>query len=959
MNDIYMLIIAGLMLAAEHVAAQDQEFSVPSVCNPEDCTYRAAWKILSEEAVEFSVSAKVSIGRWAGIGFSREGLMVGSDAVVGWATQSGAPMLTDRFLMGKSPDQVPVDSINNVEMTSFSAQDGMLKYSFIRPIVSTDTADINLDKCIFLIFAWDGVGGPGVEIRKHEFKTRTSEKICFDMPKPMPNPAPQPMPRPVPRQMPKPISKPMPKPAPKPMPRPVPRQMPKPISKPMPKPAPQPMPRPVPRQMPRPVPRQMPKPISKPMPKPAPQPMPRPVPRPMPKPISQPMPKPMPDDKNRGLIVTSCSLKKCQQNSLCTMEHGLARCYCKPDFPMDKYGNCRKGNDMSMMDKCKHVRCGEYEECHQDTGSCKCMKDYYMIDGRCQRGNDMTMMDKCKHVQCGEYAECHEDTGSCKCMKDYYMMDGRCQRGNDMTMMDKCKHVRCGEYAECHVDTGSCKCMKDYYMIDGRCQRAHNMKMDKCNNVRCGDYAECHKDTGSCICRRGYLMMDGICRIIGPGRKPTMPDGDRSRFGEHRSMANKCKNVRCGDHAECHGDTGSCICMRGYHMTDGICRKGPARKPTMPDDDKSRFGNGMRKDKCKNVRCGDYEECHKDTGSCICMRGYHMTDGICRKGEHRSMMNKCKNVRCGDYAECHEDTGSCICMRGYHMTDGICRKGEHRSMMNKCKNVKCDDYAECHKDTGTCKCMRGYHYRDGGCKRTAPTKKCAGHKCPLHAMCHSGKCKCQIGYLMSASKRCMVVASSGRHLCGNRYCPEHAGCIDNYCRCKNGYYMKDGKCKMLSTKNCGDHICRLHAMCHSGKCQCKSGYTMSSSKTCIARHLQFGMCKMKCHEYSHCNMHGKCQCNTGYIEHGGKCIKIHRMCMGKACYENAHCNYMKRCQCDNGYKEHAGTCKKMVMSKKSCLGRCGEHGDLRIGKCSCHPWCPRYPGVCCKDYHDKCVARNG
>nr|XP_039271453.1 tenascin-X-like isoform X8 [Styela clava] len=778
MKDIYMLIIAGLMLAAEHVAAQDQEFSVPSVCNPEDCTYRAAWKILSEEAVEFSVSAKVSIGRWAGIGFSREGLMVGSDAVVGWATQSGAPMLTDRFLMGKSPDQVPVDSINNVEMTSFSAQDGMLKYSFIRPILSTDTADINLDKCIFLIFAWDGVGGPGVEIRKHEFKSRTSEKICFDMPKPMPNPAPQPMPRPVPRQMPKPISKPMPKPAP----------------------------------MPRPVPRQMPKPISKPMPKPAPQPMPRPVPRPMPKPISQPMPKPMPDDKNRGLIVTSCSLKKCQQNSLCTMEHGLARCYCKPDFPMDKYGNCRKGNDMSMMDKCKHVRCGEYEECHQDIGSCKCMKDYYMIDGRCQRGNDMTMMDKCKHVQCGEYAECHEDTGSCKCMKDYYMMDGRCQRGNDMTMMDKCKHVRCAEYAECHEDTGSCKCMKDYYMIDGRCQRAH--------------------------------------------------------------------------------------------------------KITIPDDDKSRFGHDMK-------------------------------------------MDKCKNVRCGDYAECHKDTGSCICMTGYHMADGICRKGEHRSMMNKCKNVKCDDYAECHKDTGTCKCMRGYHYRDGGCKRTAPTKKCAGHKCPLHAMCHSGKCKCQIGYLMSASKRCMVVASSGRHLCGNRYCPEHAGCIDNYCRCKNGYYMKDGKCKMLSTKNCGDHICRLHAMCHSGKCQCKSGYTMSSSKTCIARHLQFGMCKMKCHEYSHCNMHGKCQCNTGYIEHGGKCIKSHRMCMGKACYENAHCNYMKRCQCDNGYKEHAGTCKKMVMSKKSCLGRCGEHGDLRIGKCSCHPWCPRYPGVCCKDYHDKCVARNG
>jgi hypothetical protein len=57
----------------------ESEFRWPAGCRPgENCEYMASWEFNPDnEDVQFSVSSK-GIGRWSGIGFSRNGLMANS-----------------------------------------------------------------------------------------------------------------------------------------------------------------------------------------------------------------------------------------------------------------------------------------------------------------------------------------------------------------------------------------------------------------------------------------------------------------------------------------------------------------------------------------------------------------------------------------------------------------------------------------------------------------------------------------------------------------------------------------------------------------------------------------------------------------------------------------------------------------------------------------------------------------
>lgn len=63
----------------------DQEYRWPEGCRDTDCEYRArwAWDGAGQDTVQFNISAK-GIGRWTGIGFSRDGRMAGADIVTGW-----------------------------------------------------------------------------------------------------------------------------------------------------------------------------------------------------------------------------------------------------------------------------------------------------------------------------------------------------------------------------------------------------------------------------------------------------------------------------------------------------------------------------------------------------------------------------------------------------------------------------------------------------------------------------------------------------------------------------------------------------------------------------------------------------------------------------------------------------------------------------------------------------------
>lgn len=92
----------------------------------------------------FLVSAP-NMNSWVGIGFSRNGLMVGSSAIVGWIDQSGSGISKQYYLGGQSPslvvaDQGNLDIVNNY--TSILLQRSTIflvfQLNFSRPLTSAN-----------------------------------------------------------------------------------------------------------------------------------------------------------------------------------------------------------------------------------------------------------------------------------------------------------------------------------------------------------------------------------------------------------------------------------------------------------------------------------------------------------------------------------------------------------------------------------------------------------------------------------------------------------------------------------------------------------------------------------------------------------------------------------------------------------------------------------------------------
>uniref|UniRef100_A0A915EDV8 DOMON domain-containing protein n=1 Tax=Ditylenchus dipsaci TaxID=166011 RepID=A0A915EDV8_9BILA len=112
----------------------------------------------------FEVSSK-GIGRWTGIGFSRDGNMTSSDVYTGWV-YDGKPYLTDRFAYGRQLPAIEPADRQNIYNMSGRATDDVQTISFNRKIVTTDTlTDFPLDKCYHFLYP---VGGGRVLARKSQ-----------------------------------------------------------------------------------------------------------------------------------------------------------------------------------------------------------------------------------------------------------------------------------------------------------------------------------------------------------------------------------------------------------------------------------------------------------------------------------------------------------------------------------------------------------------------------------------------------------------------------------------------------------------------------------------------------------------------------------------------------------------------------------------------------------------------
>ncbi|KAI6242616.1 MOXD1-like protein 2 [Aphelenchoides fujianensis] len=138
------------------------EFRFPSNCT-DDCDYRARWAFdRREQAVMFEVASK-GVGRWTGIGWSRDGEMTNSDVYLGWVYGKKAFVL-DRFAYGRQLPAVDPADRQDLYDVHGRVEDDFQTITFKRKLVTADKkTDLPLDRCYFFLFP---VGGGRILTRK-------------------------------------------------------------------------------------------------------------------------------------------------------------------------------------------------------------------------------------------------------------------------------------------------------------------------------------------------------------------------------------------------------------------------------------------------------------------------------------------------------------------------------------------------------------------------------------------------------------------------------------------------------------------------------------------------------------------------------------------------------------------------------------------------------------------------
>lgn len=95
------------------------EYRFPDGCEDAQCIYIVKWHFNPEaKDIYFDISSK-GIGRWTGIGLSKDGAMANSDIYTGWV-YDGKGYVTDRFAYGT---QLPaIDTADRQDIYNISGK---------------------------------------------------------------------------------------------------------------------------------------------------------------------------------------------------------------------------------------------------------------------------------------------------------------------------------------------------------------------------------------------------------------------------------------------------------------------------------------------------------------------------------------------------------------------------------------------------------------------------------------------------------------------------------------------------------------------------------------------------------------------------------------------------------------------------------------------------------------------
>uniref|UniRef100_A0A915A5V3 DOMON domain-containing protein n=1 Tax=Parascaris univalens TaxID=6257 RepID=A0A915A5V3_PARUN len=151
--------------AIQPTSSCESEFRYPTGCEGTACDYVAKWEYsVSRKDVRFEISAK-EVGRWTGIGFSRDGNMANSDIYTGWVYE-GKAYVTDRFAYGRQLPAIDPADRQDIYEISGKIEDDIQTISFRRKVLPADTiTDFPLNKCYYFLFP---IGGGRVLARKSQ-----------------------------------------------------------------------------------------------------------------------------------------------------------------------------------------------------------------------------------------------------------------------------------------------------------------------------------------------------------------------------------------------------------------------------------------------------------------------------------------------------------------------------------------------------------------------------------------------------------------------------------------------------------------------------------------------------------------------------------------------------------------------------------------------------------------------
>lgn len=316
----------------------------------------------------------------------------------------------------------------------------------------------------------------------------------------------------------------------------------------------------------------------------------------------------------------------------------------------------------------------------------------------------------CDGVTCSDHGVCDDSSGRAVCMCDEgYVPSGTLECVPSDPADDSCAGIECDEWKYCA--NGTC------HLKEGRCDEDSDCHSNKCNKetnyceytgpcegVTCNNHGECREGSGY---GSGYgsgsgYQSGGIYCDCEDGYRPDM-------VGETPTCINENCSLECGENSFCDidGDGNEyCKCIDGFDKNEN-----------------DECVAGSQPESC-DLDCG-YGSCVKNDGNeiCECYDGYVFDDesGKCIK-------DRCKNVKCEEWEVCKQADGKCGVDYPNCYTGDDCKDDEacdiltHKCVEDLCADVSCGNGGVCTVESGNtvCNCTNGYYDNNGTC--TAMTK---------------------------------------------------------------------------------------------------------------------------------------------------------------------------------------------------------------------------------------------